>query len=359
MSKKTKKRRKLKIKNIIILGFFCLLILIGGIFVYYNNSLKAVNKNGTDIEFTIQEGENLRTVLDRLENEGLIKNSTMSFIYARLNNLTDIKMGTYVLNDSLDTDTILNTINSSSAALSNGIRLTFVEGDWAKHIAQKIAENTNVTEDELLTLWNDQEYVRSLMSEYPFLTEDIFNDNARILLEGYLCPNTYEFDKETTADQITRIILNQTLNVYNEFANEMNQSNLSIHELYTLASIVQYEASKEEDMKIIAQVFYNRMEQGMPLQSSVTVCYALDIEKDDDWFKCEANPDYDSPYNTYMYQGLPPGPILNPGTEAIRAVLEPTENDYLYFMADVYGDGTVYYATTYEEHLANVEKYLN
>lgn len=357
MSKKTK-RRKLKVKNLILIIAGFLLILGIGSFGYYNISLQPADKNAQDEEFTIEEGENIRNVLNRMQDVGLIKDANMVLIYAKLNGLTDIKRGTYVLNAQDDAKSILQTINSSTAALSNGVRLTFVEGDWAKHIAQKISEGTNVSEEELLALWNDESYIRSLISDYPFLTEEIFNADARILLEGYLCPNTYEFDKETTADAVTRKILDQTLNVYQQFASQMAQSNLSIHQIYTLASIVQYEASKAEDMKMIAQVFYNRMENAMPLQSSVTVCYALDIEKDDDWFKCEANPNYDSPYNTYMYQGLPPGPILNPGTEALEAVLEPQDNDYLYFMADVYGDGTVYYAKTYEEHLANVEKYL-
>lgn len=357
MSKKTK-RRKLKVKNLILIIAGFLLILGIGSFGYYNISLQPADKNAQDEEFTIEEGENIRNVLNRMQDAGLIKDANMVLIYAKLNGLTDIKRGTYVLNAQDDAKSILQTINSSTAALSNGVRLTFVEGDWAKHIAQKISEGTNVSEEELLALWNDESYIRSLMSDYPFLTEEIFNADARILLEGYLCPNTYEFDKETTTDAVTRKILDQTLNVYQQFASQMAQSNLSIHQIYTLASIVQYEASKAEDMKMIAQVFYNRMENAMPLQSSVTVCYALDIEKDDDWFKCEANPNYDSPYNTYMYQGLPPGPILNPGTEALEAVLEPQDNDYLYFMADVYGDGTVYYAKTYEEHLANVEKYL-
>ena len=96
----------------------------------------------------------------------------------------------------------------------------------------------------------------------------------------------------------------------------------------------------------------------MKLQSSVTVCYAIDKEKDDDWMACEVNPDFDSPYNTYRVEGLPPGPILNPGRDAIQAVLQPQASDYLYFMADVKGDGTVYYAKTYAEHQANVRKYL-
>lgn len=196
------------------------------------------------------------------------------------------------------------------------------------------------------------------MEKYPFITEEVFNKDIRILLEGYLFPNTYLFFKETDANTITMKILDETLKVYNEFENLIKSSNLTTHELFTLASIVQYEASKVDDMKLISGVFYNRMDIGMMLQSSVTVCYAIDKEKDDHWMSCEVNPNYDSPYNTYKYAGLPPGPILNPGKSAIEATLSPTPSEYLFFMADVYGDGTVYYAKTYAEHSANVKKYL-
>ena len=97
----------------------------------------------------------------------------------------------------------------------------------------------------------------------------------------------------------------------------------------------------------------------MPLQSSVTVCYAIDYDKQtDNWQSCEVNSDFDSPYNTYQHDGLPPGAIENAGTAALEAVLNPNQTDYYYFMADVYGDGTVYFARTLDEHNANVNKYL-
>ena len=133
---------------------------------------------------------------------------------------------------------------------------------------------------------------------------------------------------------------------------------MSLHELITLASIVQYEAATSEDMQRIAGVFYNRLKADMPLQSTVTVCYALydDLDRSDtdSWKACEASTDIDSPYNTYLHSGLPVGPILNPGEEAIEAVLHPENNDYLFFIADINGvkgeAGKVYYSRTYEEH---------
>ena len=124
----------------------------------------------------------------------------------------------------------------------------------------------------------------------------------------------------------------------------------------TLASMVQFEGKTAGDMRTIAGVFQNRIDQHYRLQSSVTVCYAL--YEYDSWLDCEMNADIDSPFNTYVIDGYPIGPIDNPGLDAIKAVLEPEQTDYMYFIADVYGDGTVYFASTYEEHCENIDKYL-
>ena len=333
------------------------LVLILGCFTCYHYAISAV---GTDrsIEFTIESGETTNVVLQNLEVEGLIRSSFIAKLYIKLNGNVNLKAGTYDLNGYMNTASILATLSDASAAHKNDIKITFIEGDWCKHIANKIAAVTSVSEEELLTLWNDEDYIRSLMIDYPFLTESIFNPNSRYLLEGYLMPNTYYFNPNWDENQITRRILDQSLAIYNKYANQIAASELSIHEIYTLASIVQYEASKVEDMKLVAGVFYNRLNIDMALQSSVTVCYAIDKDKDDDWKKCEVNPTFNSPYNTYQVKGLPPGPILNPGEYAIESVLNATASNYFYFMADVYGDGKVYYSETYAQHKAYVDKYL-
>ncbi len=330
----------------------------GGAFLYYQSQLNPVNEQTETVVFEVKSGETLNAVLPRLENEGLIKSAFFSKIYIKLNGTGSLAAGKFNLSTSMSTSEIIATITDATKLIHDDISITFIEGEWLKHMAEKFETEMNISSAELLELWNDEDYIRSLMSEYPFLTEDIFNDNSRFLLEGYLMPNTYAFAKGSDAKTVTERMLSQTLKVYNEYKDLMTSHDLSVHELFTLASIVQYEASKIEDMKMIAGVFYNRMAIGMKLQSSVTVCYAIDIDKGDSWKACEVNPTYDSPYNTYMVQGLPPGPILNPGVDAIAAVLNPTESNYYYFMADVYGDGTVYYAETYAQHLALVNKYL-
>ncbi len=353
-----KKKRKIRFDRIILLLVFVCVLISGVVFLKYSNAQKAVSSTSEEITFTVESGSSSKSVINKLQEEGIIRDSTFGYLYAKNNHLTDIKAGDYTLDKSWTLNEILTKLNDASSAIAYDATVTIVEGDWAKHIADKIAGVTSVTSDELIALWNNEDYLRSIMNDYPFLTEDIFNENIRIKLEGYLAPNTYNFFQETTAEEVTKKILDESLAIYQKYESEIKKSSLSIHELYTLASIVQYESGNIDDMKKIAEVFYNRMEIGMPLQSSVTVCYALDINKSDDWTACEVNPNYDSLYNTYKYQGLPPGPIQNPGEDALDAVLNPDQNNYLYFMADVYGDGTVYYAETYEEHEANVNRYL-
>ena len=207
--------------------------------------------------------------------------------------------------------------------------------------------------------WNDETYVRSLMSSYPFLTNDMFNSDVKCLLEGYLFPNTYEFFRDSSIEDITEKLLDATLKIYKENEEAFIASQYSVHELFTLASIVQRETGNTNDMPLVASVFFNRLATGMQLQSSVTVCYALDIGLNGDWTKCEVIQDSSDPYNTYQIMGFPPGAICNPGKDALLAVLNPVDSDYFFFIGDVCGNGGTIFAKTYGEQLANQKEYLS
>ena len=199
MSKKTK-RRKLKIKNLMAIFLILILLLGAGCFGYYNISLGPADKSAQDVEFTVEKGESIRSVLQRMQNEGLINDANMVLLYAKLNGLTDIKMGTYILNAQNDAKTILEIVNSSTAALSNGIRLTFVEGDWAKHIAQKIAEGTNVSEDEAALTLAKLELADQICAFSPPAVENrswcelIFNESVQ--MPGEYRPLSYTNTQE-------------------------------------------------------------------------------------------------------------------------------------------------------------------
>lgn len=330
-------------------------------FIFVQSNLTAVGPEGEKTGVVISKGDTLSVVSDQLVEKGLIKNQFIFETYAKMIKLTDFKVGTFYVDYGFNVKEILTYLNDATQAHPTDVVVTIIPGDWAKQIAENLASKVeNVSAEELLELWNSEEYIRSLMDEYSVLTEEIFENKnqVRVLLEGYLMPETYFMNPLASADSLTRRILNQTQKVYDDNKALFDSFGMSIHDVITLASVVQFEAGKEEDMRMISQVFLNRMDIGMRLQSSVTVCYAL--YEYDSWKDCENydNQTLDSRYNTYLYSGLPIGPITNPSKLAILSTIQPKDNDYLFFLADVYGDGTVYYAKTYAEHQANIKKYL-
>lgn len=353
-------KKKPRWGRIILLIVIVLIIILGCIGFNIYTKLQPVQSQSETVAFTIDEQSTSKTICQKLQNEGIIKDANVAYYYAKFGKLTNFKAGNFELDKNWTLEKIFTTLNDISASHANSASVTIVEGDWAKDAAKKFAKGTNVTADQLIALWSNQEWLTSQMAKYPFLTEEMFNSNIRIYLEGYLTPETYIVDQDTTAEEITTQLLDQTLAVYNKYSAAMQKSNLTVHQIYTLASIVQYEGGGDaETLKNIASVFYNRLSIDMALQSSVTVCYAIDFDKtSDSWQACEFNSDFDSPYNTYKYTGLPPGAIENAGTAALDAVLNPNDTNYLYFMADV-KTGKVYYAETYEQHLQNIADHPN
>lgn len=348
MNKKTK---------IIIFSIIAVLVLAIGSYFFYLNQLEPVSSEQEVVVFVVEESDNLDSITRRLEQDGIIKSAFMAKLHAKFNGISEFYVGHFELDKSWGTNPLLNYLANPDHAKS-GIEatVTLIPGSWAKDMAKELEKKLDITSEELLTLWNDETYVKQLMNDYEFLSKDILNPDLNVKLEGYLAPETYNFFINADGDQITRRLLDQTNTIYQKYKEEFDKSEFSVHEIFTLASITQYESGKYEDDQIIAGVWYNRLEQGMKLESSVTVCYSL--YEYDKWEDCETNIGIDSPFNTYKNAGIPIGPILNPGENSIKATLFPQESDYLFFIADVYGDGSVYYAKTLEEHQDNINKYL-
>ncbi len=354
MSKKRSKKNS--IGRIILIVVLSILLIVCAAVVYVVLNLGKLNENAADRYFEIQPGQSATQVIANLEAKGFIRDEFSAMLYFRAVN-PELKSGAFYINSAMSTNDILDYLSDASNIESNEVSITFIEGDWLKDMATKISSKTNVTSDELLAYWNNEEEIRKLMEKYPFITEDAFHSDVRYILEGYLHPNTYNFFVETTPKQVTEKMLDGTLALYKEFESQILASEFSVHEIFTLASIVQAEAGKPGDMGLVAGVLLNRINQDMLLQVSVSICYAVDMTDADDWTVCETNPDVNSPYNTYIYPGLTPGPIKSFGRDALNAVLNPIESDYLYFVADVNGTGDVYYSSTYEQHLDYVEKF--
>ena len=341
----------------VLIAILLIISLLGvGAFIVTNQLTQPVTDESEVVVFEVVSGQGLSSVAEALKEKDLVRSTLYVRYIANNNNLTAIKAGSFRLDRSWTVLEILQTLNDGSKTIPDQVRVTLPEGFWAKDIAKRMSENTNVSAEDLLDLWNDETFVLEMIDRYSFLTDEIIDPRVRVYLEGYLFPETYDFYVSTSPRAITIRLLDQTQRIVNRHQQLFEQSNLSIHEIFIFASIVQYEARELEDMRLIAGVFYNRLSINMPLQASPTVCYSL--YEFDSWLECERRTNIDSPYNTYMYRGLPVGPILNPSEMAIIATLSPETTDYLYFMADVYGDGTIYFAKTLAEHEANVNKYL-
>lgn len=348
-------RRKVNSVRVVLLAVVCILIIAGlaGVFVV-KKGLSSTGNGDKNIVFTIEGGDALDQVVENLENENLISNATVTKLYAKASHNTNFVAGTFELNNGMSVKEILSYIQDSTKLKKDVLILKVPEGKWAKEIAAEISNlyDGKFSPEEILNQWNDISYIQKLAQDYSFINvDDLNNSNYKVKLEGYLFPDTYYLGKEDSIDEITRIMLDRFEVMYKENKELFSKSHYSMQQVISLASVVQFEASSKEDMKMIAGIFHNRLEQGMKLQSSVTVCYALydDFKDPKD---CETNPEIDSPYNTYLHEGLPIGPILNPGDDAIKAVLAPKKTDYLFFAADIYNklDGKVHYSKTYEEH---------
>ena len=347
-----------RIRKIILSLLLVIAVLVSAICFYAYNSLKPASNSGSSTFFVIENGSVAKDVISNLADNGIIKDGTIGYLYARIARNADFKAGSFDVPGGLSTSEVFAYLSDSNNIIQDTVSITFIEGDWLKDFAKKLSNNTNLSYEELMNYWKDEQVLNDLISKYDFLTDEILADNIRYPLEGYFFPDTYEFFRTTTPEAVTRKMLDNTNSIYSKYLAQFTSSNLSFHQILTLASIVQYEGVKLEDMKGIASVFYNRLAIGMKLQSSVTVCYSLDLSEDDNWTKCEFNNDYDSPYNTYLHEGLTPGPIVSPGENAVRAVLEPDTTDYYYFIGDVCGDGSVHFAKTFEEHNQNIKEYL-
>lgn len=337
-----------------VVGFVCLIL-------YYNNALKAIASNEKDVKnitFTVSNGASSRMVVDQLYKEGLIKNNYVGYVYLFLNNDFVLQAGVYSLNTAMSFEEIIRTI-SSGDVIDNSISVTFIEGKRATNYAKVIAEKFGYSEEEVLNTINDKEYLQELIDNYWFLTEDILNDKLYYALEGYLAPNTYYFDKNASIKDIIERLLDATSNELKDYENDISNSEYSLHELITMASIVELEGSNSDDRRGVAGVFYNRLSAGWSLGSDVTTYYAAQIEMSErDLTQTELDDAND--YNTRsvtMAGKLPVGPICNSSLQSIIAAIQPEEHDYFYFVADK--NMNTYFTKTYDEHVSVINDLKN
>ena len=303
----------------------------------------------TQIPFVIEPGESLTSVSLNLEQLSLVRDAevfrrTVQYYGAD----QDIQVGTYLLTRSMTMDDIMRQLQRG---LLPSETVTIVEGWRIEQVAEALELRGIVSAEAFLA--GAGAFV-DVDGNWPYLMDR--PEGVIAGLEGYLFPDTYQFESGTAADDVIRVMLrNFDYRLTADLRQEAEEAGLSIHEVVTLASIVEREAVVADERPVIASVFLNRLQQGMPLQADPTVQYALgcDSTTGECWPQLmrEDLNSVQSSYNTYLNPGLPPGPICNAGLDSIRAVLEPADTQYLYFLASE--DGRHVFAETYEEHLRN------
>lgn len=323
---------------------FLAIIVIGLLFVY--SLFKAPAEFKDDKSFLIEPGQSAQVVALNLQEQGLIKNSLLFRLTAKYKGAEkNLVSGEHQLSAGSGILAIISQLQNKDN-LSSELTITIPEG-WRMYQIAEHLENKGIA---AIAEFNQVAKIENWREQYDFLA-----DKSIKSLEGYLFPDTYRiFSDAKPEDVIKRMLDNFSLKLDDKLRADIAKSGKSLHEIIILASIIEHEAKFDADRYLVAGVFYNRLEIGMALQSCATINYltnknAARVSGED--------LEIDSPYNTYKYPGLPPGPIANPGLESIKSAIYPQSGNYFYFLND--SRGKAYFAETYEKHQANIRKYLD
>ncbi|OUN00873.1 MAG: hypothetical protein BAA04_13140 [Firmicutes bacterium ZCTH02-B6] len=318
------------------LGFTGFTALLGGIVIVSLLVPAAAPGNAEAVLFAVPAGSTAADIGRALQEAGLIRNARHFQLVSRFMGLDGrLQAGDYLLSADMNLVSIVRQLETGTVYT---VRVTIPEGLHLRQIADLLARHDLVDRERFLELASDD---RLVYGNNPPIDKPIRS------LEGYLFPDTYLFSPSMTEEQIIRRMVNRFLEVAAPVIESMEAPlGLSLHQVVTLASIVEAEALYQREHPVIASVFLNRLRINMPLQADPTINYLFDEHRSRILY---SDLEIDSPYNTYRYAGLPPGPIGSPGLSAIRAVLEPAETDYYFFVAR--GDGTHIFTRTFAEHV--------
>lgn len=327
---------------------------------YYNYQISPVDRDGEKVLVEIKAGT-ISSIGDTLYDNNLIRSKLIFKIYVKLNGIADLKASTYELNKNMKLSEIIEVLEEGNSYNPDEIRITFKEGLNVRKIAKLIEENTNNTYDDVINLMDDDSYIDSLISKYWFLTDEIKNEKIYYPLEGYLFPNTYALlNVDVDVKTIIETMLNESEKQLNKYRQAIEDSKYTVHQLLTLASIVELEGASASDRASVAGVFYNRLEDKWSLGSDVTTYYYLKIDD----FKQSLNGNKnlytcDNAYNTRCtsFIGLPVGPISNPGLESIEGTINYRKHDNYYFVADC--NGKTYLSKNATEHYNTIQRLKN
>ncbi|MCM0582745.1 endolytic transglycosylase MltG [Weissella diestrammenae] len=359
----TKKPRRAKKRGRkIFLMLVVLMMLVGGGVAYYFvtvNQYQAVNvKNKTMQPVHVAPGSSAKQIGKLLAQKKLIHSSLAFNHYLRTHTTSDLRAGYYRFNQTMSLAEIINQlqIGGADAPINAKHMVAMTEGETIDSFVKKVDKTGKFTAEEFLTALKDQSFMDRLAQKYPQLLQSAMAaKDVRYRLEGYLYPATYNFDAYQNVYELISAMVAKTNTELMPYFSKIEKQKLTVQQAITLASIIQGEGVGDKDMRKIAGVFLNRISINMPIQSDVTVKYALQTDKVN---LSNTDVQVDSPYNLYQKSGFGPGPFNNPSLQAVKAVLNATERDekYLYFVANL-KTGEIIYSKNQAAHDAAVEKF--
>lgn len=344
--------------SVVLQGFAVVLISLGGV-LYLGYSLASRFADSPapvaarTVAFEIPAGATTSNIGRDLRESDLIQSEVLfEVLVARRGLEGQLRQGVFLLRPDMSLDEILNTFSQAAVVEQT---VTFPEGWRLEEMASRLQDQTEIDHAEFLKIVTDE--AGSFASEFSFV--EVLPSG--LSLEGYLFPDTYQVDSGTTSRDLVRRMLQRFEQVVDaSLRSAAAQVGLNVHELVTLASIIEREAMRDDERALISGVFHNRLVQGVPLQADPTVQYVIGQDRlGGRWWKrdiSKADLQTPSKYNTYVTGGLPPGPIAAPGLKSIKAAANPASTSYLFFVAR--GDGSHEFARTNEEHEVNMKRYL-
>ena len=373
--KKEKPKRKTTAGKIIAVIVALLIVVILGLgwfgYNYVHAGLNPLNpQDKTQKTVNIPLGSGSKQIGDILQSNGIIKSGTVFQYYSKFQNYSDFKGGYYNLSPNMTLTQIADELSKGGSQTPQEPvlgKIAIPEGYTFDQIATAVTKNakgekTPFTADDFKKTAENASFIAKMQKEFPDLLGSLptADSGVKIQLEGYLFPATYDYSKKTTTESLIESMLaaeNETLKPY--YA-QIKSQNLTVNEVLALSALVEKEANNDDDRKMVAGVFFNRIANGMTLDSNSSILYAEGQLGAKTTLKQDATVDtnYDSPYNLYANTGFGPGPIDSPSLSSIKAVLNPATTDDLYFVADV-KTGKVYFAQTLDEQNQNVQTYVN
>lgn len=336
--------------KIIIFSFLIILIILFfviNIYLFLDREIKKSYKIEEKI-FEVKKGEKVKEIAFRLEKENLIKNKFYFLFYVlKEKKQKSLQAGRYFFSNPISIFQIVEKISKGEVVFPE-VKITFLEGLRLSQIESLIQNSKLILEESKLI---SDFKIKDFKQKYIFLKDS--PDNAS--LEGFLFPDTYYFKEKTKIETIiNKFLSNFNKKLSSDLIKEIERQNKTIFEIIIMASILEKEAKTKEDWEIVSGIFWKRIKQNKPLESCATIAYILGVDK---WRYSYQETRIPSPYNTYLNQGLPQGPISNPGLEAIKAAIYPKETDYNYFLTDPETKKTIF-AETIKEHNENKIKYF-